>query len=74
MTGINSLEGVKCGDVYERMTHSGERQIWVVESFCELPTIKLRLISPQSVDGEIAGAVGSLIVQDLVKLVPESNQ
>ena len=53
MSGINSLNGIKPGDLY---TTDGQ-DLWRVESMCERPTITLRNLD----SGErCGGAIGCL--------------
>lgn len=60
---INSLDGVAPGDLY---TKDG-KDVWIVETYCEHPTITMKNLATGQKQG---GAVGSLIVKSFVKLVP----
>lgn len=65
MKGIRSLDGIKPGDLY---TTNGT-DVWRVQSLCEYPTITL--VSESG--SQRGGAVGSPIVSDFVRLVPETK-
>ena len=63
---IDSLDGIKPGDLFTTDGHD----VWRVVSCCEHPTITLKNIETGQEKG---GAVGSLIVQDFIRLIPEQD-
>jgi len=58
---IDSLEGVKPGDLY---TTNGE-DVWEVTALCQSPTIELRNLRTNA---ERGGAVGCLLLGSFVKI------
>lgn len=63
---INSLDRIKPGDLFTTDGHD----VWRVVSCCERPTITLKNMETAEEKG---GAVGSLIVQDFIRLIPEQD-
>lgn len=63
---IDSLSNIKIQDLF---TIDG-KDVWAVETYCELPTITLKNIRTGEKRG---GAVGCLNLKDFVKLKPESE-
>lgn len=64
---INSVEGMKVGDLYT----DGKNSVWEVENYCEKPTVTLKNIRTGK---KTRGGVGCLNFTPFVKLVPEPGQ